>query len=64
MPPQELIRGFLPTLVYNKILNNNIKIRQWLADSGRDTIFKNIYKVVKELVTISITICSEKLFSK
>lgn len=38
---------------------------KWLADSGRDTIFQKIYKVLKEFVTVPVTSCScERTFSK
>jgi len=40
---------------------------KWLADYGigRDIIFQNIFKILKEFVTIPITSCScERTFSK
>ena len=40
---------------------------KWLADygTGRDIIFQNIFKILKEFVTIPVTSCSrERTFSK
>lgn len=42
------------------IVNTCDDFIKWLADSGtgRDIIFQNIFKVLKEFVTIPVTSCS------